>query len=616
MNAASGASGPGLPESPMYRYKEIEAALTSIPDPIALLKGLFADSPVGFQIHRADGHSLLTNRAFRELFGSEPPPAYNIFKDETHQQQGLMPLVRRAFQGETITTPTLWYDPRDLKHVRVIEGRRVAVSATIFPIFDNARRVAYVAITFKDWTAEIQAREEAEAARDRAEAAKRRVEFLANASSALSESLDLNVSLTRVAQLAVPAIADWCTVVLADQHGVLQRIAVVHRDPEKLRLTQEYKTRFPPSQHKAPEFLAVLETGMPVLTEHVDRDLLRRAAQNEDHVRVLEELGVASSIMVALRSPNKKPMGVLSFVLSDETRTYAEEDVALAKDLSSRVVLAIENARLYQAEQAARAVAQKQRDELAVVASDSRAAEEQLRRQAALLEEAVQSRDTFLSVASHELKTPLTPMALRLQALVRAADAQPPSPFLKQVRAYTETASKQIRRLTSLVDELLDVSRIAAGKLDLEREDIDLAVVVREVAARFEAQAARAGSTLSLELPEFLALHLDKLRLEQVISNMLDNAIKYGPGKPIQISLRREQGKVVLAVKDQGIGIAPDQRERIFERFERAVSGRNYGGLGLGLYITRTIVQAMGGQIRVASELGNGATFTVELPVT
>jgi len=177
MNAASDASGAGLPEAPVHRYNEIEAALTSIPDPIALLKGLFADSPVGFQIYRADGHSLLTNRAFRELFGSEPPPGYNIFKDETHQQQGLIPLVRRAFQGETITTPTLWYDPRDLKHVRVIEGRRVAVSATIFPIFDNARRVAYVAITFKDWTAEIQAREEAEAARDRAEAAKRRVEF-------------------------------------------------------------------------------------------------------------------------------------------------------------------------------------------------------------------------------------------------------------------------------------------------------------------------------------------------------------------------------------------------------------------------------------------------------
>jgi len=207
-------------------------------------------------------------------------------------------------------------------------------------------------------------------------------------------------------------------------------------------------------------------------------------------------------------------------------------------------------------------------------------------------------------------------MALRLQALVRAADAQPPSPFLKQVRAYTETASKQIRRLTSLVDGLLDVSRIAVGKLNLEREDVDLAAVVREVAARFEVQASRAGSTLNVELPGFLAWHVDKLRIEQVITNLLDNAIKYGSGKPIQISLRKEQGKVVFAVKDQGIGIAPDQCERIFERFERAVSGRNYGGLGLGLYITRTIVQALGGQIGVASELGNGATFTVELPVT
>src|SRR5262249_4798426 len=269
--------------------------------------------------------------------------------------------------------------------------------------------------------------------------------------------------------------------------------------------------------------------------------------------------------LVPLIAPSKKPMGVLSFMLSDESRTYDDEDLALATDLSSRVVLAIENARLYQLEQTARALAQKQRDELAMVASDSQAAEEQLRalienlpevawsaradghieylnrswheytgftleqmqawgwqlvhdpqilpkvqerwkealvsgepfemefplrgadgqyrwflsrvrplrnsrgqvvrwigintnidqqrRQSALLEEAVRSRDTFLSVASHELKTPLTPMILRLQALVRTTDAQPTSPFVEKVRAYAETASRQIRRLTSLVDE-------------------------------------------------------------------------------------------------------------------------------------------------------------------
>src|SRR5262249_47372389 len=252
MGLAGGASGPVRSETPMHRYDEVEGALTSIPDPMALLKGLFANSPVGFQIYRVDGHSLLTNRAFRELFGSEPPPGYNIFKDET-LQRGLTPLIRRAFQGERVTTPVVWYDARDLEHVRVTEGRRVAVSATIFPIFDAAQRVAYVAITFKDETAEMRAREKAEAAR-------RRLEFLASASSALSESLDLTVSLTKVAHLAVPAIADWCTVTLADQDGRLQRIAVVHRDPAKLGFAQEYQRKFPPSQHRAGEFAAVFAT--------------------------------------------------------------------------------------------------------------------------------------------------------------------------------------------------------------------------------------------------------------------------------------------------------------------------------------------------------------------
>src|SRR5262249_22707301 len=152
--------------------------------------------------------------------------------------------------------------------------------------------------------------------------------------------------------------------------------------------------------------------------------------------------------------------------------------------------------------------------------------------------------------------------------------------------------------------------------LKLEIEDVDVATLVREVAARFEVQAARAESTISLHLPEFLASHVDKLRLEQVISNLVDNAIKYGSGKPIQINLSRAQDKLVFSVEDHGIGIAPDQRERIFGRFERAVSDRNYGGFGLGLYIAKTMVQAMGGKIRFASELGMGTTFTVELPAT
>jgi len=227
---------------------------------------------------------------------------------------------------------------------------------------------------------------------------------------------------------------------------------------------------------------------------------------------------------------------------------------------------------------------------------------------------AVRLRDEFLSVASHELKTPLTPLSLKLQTLTREAAAQPDSPFAQKVRTHVEAGRKQLKRLSDLIGDLLDVSRISSGQMRLHWEPVDFAAVVREVATRLEPEASRAESRLTLEFPEELLGRSDRMRLEQVAENLLTNAIKYGAGKPILVRLAAGPERVTLTVQDQGIGIAPEHQARIFERFERAVSERNYGGLGLGLYITRTIVEALGGTIRVRSEPGQGACFTVELP--
>lgn len=226
----------------------------------------------------------------------------------------------------------------------------------------------------------------------------------------------------------------------------------------------------------------------------------------------------------------------------------------------------------------------------------------------------VRLRDEFLSVASHELKTPLTPLNLKLQTLAREAAAQPDSPFVLKVRSHVETGRRQIKRLADLIGDLLDVSRITSGQMKLYWEPVDFAAVVREVAARLEPEATRAECRLTLELPEGLTGRSDRMRLEQVAENLLTNAIKYGAGTPVHVRLEASGERVTLTVKDEGIGIAPENQARIFERFERAVSERNYGGLGLGLYITRTIVEALGGTIRVKSEPGQGACFTVELP--
>ncbi|BDG10292.1 CHASE domain-containing protein [Anaeromyxobacter paludicola] len=248
------------------------------------------------------------------------------------------------------------------------------------------------------------------------------------------------------------------------------------------------------------------------------------------------------------------------------------------------------------------------------------AAEEAGRRQAELAaenaqllaqaQEAVQARNEFISLASHELKTPLT--ALRLQAHALARNASGLAPEVLQAR--TEAIRRSTDRMARLVETLLDISRIAAGGLSLEPQDADLAQVVQDVAERFADEAQRSGCQLVVIAPPALVGRWDPLRLDHVVTNLIGNAVKYGPGQPVEVILEEVADRARLTVRDRGIGIAPADQQRIFERFERAVSGSSFGGFGLGLWIVRQTVEAHGGTIAVESEPGEGATFTVELP--
>jgi signal transduction histidine kinase len=231
------------------------------------------------------------------------------------------------------------------------------------------------------------------------------------------------------------------------------------------------------------------------------------------------------------------------------------------------------------------------------------------------LREAIQVREDFLSMAGHDLKTPLTALMLKVQTLLREARAQPESVFARKVRDDSEAAVKQIKRLSHLVNELLDASRLAAGRFTFQLEDLDLSEVVRDVVSRFDGSGANERAELIVQTGTRVLVRADRLRVEQVITNLVENALKYGMQKPVHVSCERDGTMAILAVKDQGIGIDPRDQSRIFERFERAVSERAFSGLGLGLFITRTVVEALGGTVRVQSELGKGATFTVSLPL-
>jgi signal transduction histidine kinase len=230
-------------------------------------------------------------------------------------------------------------------------------------------------------------------------------------------------------------------------------------------------------------------------------------------------------------------------------------------------------------------------------------------------QEAVRLRDDFLSVASHELKTPLTPRSLKLEALVRVAEAVEEPGLSKRLARDVDVMRRQVRRLSDLISDLLDVARISGGRLKLRLEPVELSGLVREVASRFELEAERAGGRLDVRAGEPIVGSWDRLRLEQVVTNLLSNAVKYGAGKPVHLYVEAADGQARLRVWDEGIGVEPRHLARIFEKFERAVSERHYGGLGLGLYITQQIIQALGGSISVESAPDQGASFTVLLPL-
>jgi PAS domain S-box-containing protein len=238
---------------------------------------------------------------------------------------------------------------------------------------------------------------------------------------------------------------------------------------------------------------------------------------------------------------------------------------------------------------------------------------EERSRQLRKAQEDVRERDEFLSIASHELRTPVAVLQLLLQILRRASERSAGG-LQAMLEEKLEVLERQTRRIALLVDELLDVSRMTLGRIELRRQPLDLAEVVRDTTSSLEAEVGQSGSRVELDLRGPARGRWDRIRIEQVITNLLANAAKFGRGRPILVSVEADPVNVCLRVSDQGIGIPPESQERVFERFQRAASPQNFGGLGLGLFIARQIVEAHGGRIQVQSTPGAGSTFTVELP--
>jgi PAS domain S-box-containing protein len=444
------------------------------------------------------------------------------------------------------------------------------------PVFTGFVRDITVRVRSEEERADLLGRERR--ARSAAEAAEARAAFLAEASATLASSLDYPTTLSSVARLLVPRIADGCAVDILDSKGGLRRLVTSHADPSRVAASEQVASRYPPMLGAAHGVGRVVATGEAEMLSDVTEEMLRATARDEEHLRLIRDLRIVSLMCVPLWARGKT-LGAISLASSESGRRFGPEDLAFAQDLAGRASVAIENARLYR---------------------EAR--------------EAVRARDEFLSIASHELKTPLTTLQLQIQGLARKVRNTKGDPSLEALSPRITTSERQVERLTALINSLLDISRITSGRLDLELEPVDLAAVVRDAAARFREDLARAGCALEIRTDGPCVGEWDKIRLEQVVTNLLSNAAKYGSSRPIEITVAEDETSARLSVRDQGIGIPPEHQARIFERFERAVSDRHYGGLGLGLWIVRQIVEALGGSIRVDSAAGEGSTFTVALP--
>ena len=478
--------------------------------------------------------------------------------------EALRPYVARALAGENVTFEAAV--PYRHAGVRVIRANYV-------PLRGAGGSVEGFFAMVTDISKEQKAAAEREELLRVEQSARERLAVLTKASDVLARTLDYDLTLQSVAELALPILGDCCFFDLREGDEV-RRIARAHQNERIQQLLDQSSW----VASEAPELnLSALATGRAALHPSIDADFVARSARDPEQVALMRAIGARSMITVPLAYQGAT-LGALTLMYGWSGRQHTEHDLALAEELASRCAAAVINARLFK---------------------EAR--------------EAIGVRDDFLSIAGHELRTPLTALQLQILSITKMIN-QPDA--ATRVAERAEKASRNVLRLSNLVNELLDISRISAGRLRLERSSIELGDVVRDVLARHTDELARNGCELRLEVGPGACGSWDRVRIEQITTNLLANAMKYGKGKPIEVIVDRIDGAARLTVRDHGIGISAEDQQRIFQRFERAVSSRHFGGLGLGLWIARQLVDAHGGTIRVNSEQDKGATFEVALPLS
>jgi PAS domain S-box-containing protein len=540
------------------------------------LDAILESASEGMLVLGSRGRILYANGAAATMIGFESVPAllaasgrdflqkFSVMYEDGTPIAPEQMAGQRALRGER--------PPPMVERYRVLatgEERYSMVQA--HPVLDDDGEVRFAVLTIRDITEQHREHE--------------RLQFLDEANAILASSLDYDATLARVAQIAVPRLADWAVLELPDENGRLVQVGLAHTHPEQVAWARELTRRRPPDPNASTGSAMVIRSGQAEFYPIIDRAELEASAADDEVREIVRRLHLSSALTVPMRARDRT-IGALTLVYGESERHYSEADLRFAQDVADRAAMAVDNARLY-------------RD----------------------AEQALRLRDEFLSSVSHDLRTPLTTVRglteLMLRQLMRGS-----VPAERLLRALQDV-DRASRGMTRMIDDLLDLSRAHSGiGLTLNRERMDLVEMARQLIDEYQLVAARHELRFVASADSVIGCW-DENRLERMLNNLLSNAVKYSPnGGAISVQLsiiEVDEGEphwVEVRVEDEGMGIPATEIPHIFERHFRASNvGRGTPGLGIGLAGVVQTVELHGGSVRVESEEGRGSAFIVRLPV-
>ncbi len=402
--------------------------------------------------------------------------------------------------------------------------------------------------------------------------------FLSQAGEILVSSLDSNYIFESISKLSVPYMADWCSFDIMNDEEIMDNVITYHRDPHQIRKAKMMHELYWNHPNSEDDILKALASGKTQLYKDAGKKIIKGSDLSEEQMNLAEELSETTFLIIPLIAHGHS-LGTLSFAIFGTGKTYDADDIALGEELGRRVALALENAKLYLFSQ-----------------------------------RAIEVRNDFLSIASHELNTPITSVKLQLQMISRTLNSKREDNFpIDRFKKSIDTSVKQVDRLINLVQVLLDVSRIQSGQFNFVFDKVNVSDMVNDVIDRHKELLQTYSCNLTVNNKANTFVIWDKTRMEQVLTNLINNAVKYAPGK-IEINATDEIDHIKISVRDYGIGIPSDKIHKMFDRFVRGNSPESVSGLGLGLYIVKQIIEGHHGKIEIESAPNCGSCFSILVP--